>query len=419
MKAFFSKPLVVAAGFALLFGGAFCAAYFTTPLWGTFSYKASLATSTVPLIPAIPVRQATHIAMPLAVKGIYMTACTASSKTLREKLVTLIKETEVNSLVIDIKDYTGRISYETKDKDLLPAVAKGSGSCFVSDMQDFIDELHADGVYVIGRISTFQDKFRVSSRPDLAVKKRTATSTPWQDRNGIQWIDASAKDHWDYIVALAHDSWGIGFDEINFDYIRFPSDGDMKDIYFPFSGTKDKSGVMESFFSYLKEHLSDIDVKMSADLFGMTTTNKDDLGIGQVLEKAMPYFDFIDPMVYPSHYADNFANFGDPNKHPYEVVEYSLKKGVERALATSTRISTLLGEPIASTTPPLFTKPAYDKQIMRPWLQDFNYPVPYTPEMVRTQIQATYDNGLSSWILWDAANRYTRSALLPESNSGN
>lgn len=417
MKSLFTKTPYLISGFIVLFLSSFSLVYFTTPFFGTFSYNAPIATTTL-AVKASYQRPTTHFAKPSSVKAVYMTACTASSKNLREKLVMLINETEINSVVIDIKDYTGRISYQTKNQDLSISSAKGSESCFVSDMQDFIDELHKNEVYVIGRISVFQDKFMVKNKPELAVKKRTATSTPWQDRKGISWIDVSAKEHWNYISLLAHDAWSVGFDEVNFDYIRFPSDGDMKDIYYPFSKSMDKSTALELFFSYLQKSLSDIPIKMSADLFGMTTTNHDDLSIGQVLEKALPYFDFIDPMVYPSHYSVGFNNLGDPNKHPYEVVDYSLKKGIERTIATTTKIDTLLGESIASTTPTMYTKPSYDRQAIRPWLQDFNYPVPYTAEMVRTQIQATYDNGLTSWILWSPSNRYTREALKDETRAG-
>ena len=129
----------------------------------------------------------------------------------------------------------------------------------------------------------------------------------------------------------------------------------------------------------------------SADLFGMTTTNDDDLNIGQILENAFPYFDYVAPMVYPSHYTNNFIGLGDPNKHPYEVIFYSMQRGVERAV-------------IASTSP--------DK--LRPWIQDFDYGGNYGEEEVRAQINAVNDVGLSSWMLWDPSNRYTEGALFEE-----
>ena len=148
-------------------------------------------------------------------------------------------------------------------------------------------------------------------------------------------------------------------------------------------------------------------VVKSADLFGMAATNYDDLGIGQQLERALPYVDFIDPMVYPSHYPNGFNGLGNPNKYPYEVVHSSMVIAVERTLATSTTVRTLSGVPIASTSPQRYTKEAYSASKIRPWLQDFDYPVEYTPAMVEAQIKATTDAGLNSWLFWDPANKYT------------
>jgi hypothetical protein len=397
----------------VIFLFSFILQYVSWPGLGQVSYALTpVATSTMPAIPlepAIPVRVATHIDTPAAVRGIYMTSCVASMPTLRSKLADLIHETELNSVVIDIKSFDGHISFEPKDEEL----KKAMGGCFVKDMQDFIDSLHEKNIYVIGRVASFQDSLRVKSHPELAVKKASATSTVWGDHKGIPWIDASAKPHWDYLVSIAEESHAIGFDEINFDYIRFPSDGNMKDIYYPWSGTKNKSEVMKSFFEYLSQRLKPQGITISADLFGMTTTNTDDLNIGQVLEYALPNFDYIAPMVYPSHYPVGFMGFSDPNKHVYEIVFYSMKTAADRAAATTTVVY-LPDARIGTSTPALYSKPSFDKKKLRPWLQDNNYPVTYTAEMVRAQIKAAYDAGLDSWMLWNAGNRYTRGALEAE-----
>jgi hypothetical protein len=268
-------------------------------------------------------------------------------------------------------------------------------------MPEFIEYLHSKNIFVIGRITAFQDQFMTKLHPDWSVKKNSDRNINWKDRKGISFIDAGNRDMWDYLVELGKESHRIGFDELNYDYIRFPSDGDMKDIYFPWSNdiivanaTSSKSGksiVMRNFFDYLHANLKGTGVVLSADLFGMTTTNYDDLNIGQVLEDAIPNFDFIAPMVYPSHYPSGFNGYKDVNAHAYDIVYYSMSKAAERLVA-------------ASSTP----------LKLRPWLQDNDYPVPYTPEMVRAQIQATYDAGLTSWMLWDAGNTYTRAALKPE-----
>jgi hypothetical protein len=363
----------------------------------------STSTSAVPVPQG---RQATHISTPPAVRGIYMTSCVAATPSLRNNLVKLLDETELDAVVIDAKTFDGYLSFRPQSEKLQAY----TGGCFVKDMQDFVDLLHQHGVYVIARVASFQDQLQVKLRPDLAVKKATATSTVWSDYKGIHWIDASSREHWDYLATIAEEAHAIGFDEINFDYIRFPADGNMKDISFPISGARKKSDVMRDFYQFLHQRLSPEGITISADLFGMTSTNQDDLNIGQLLENALPNFDYIAPMTYPSHYPNGFMGFADPNQHVYDIVRYSMDHAVARAIATTTAVA-LPDARIGTSTPAVFAKPSFDKKKIRPWLQDNNYPVPYTPEMVRAQIQAAYDAGLDSWMLWNAGNRYTRAAL--------
>ncbi len=328
-----------------------------------------------------------YVETPLAVKGIYMTSWTASSPSLRESLVKIIDETEVNSIVIDIKDYSGKIIFPLESKELKTF---GSEEVRVRDLKDFIEQLHKKGVYVIGRIAVFQDAYFVKHRPDLAVKNKLGTDV-WKDRKSISWVDPGSVEYWDYIILLSKEARKIGFDEINFDYIRFPSDGDMQNISYPWSSTTPKTVVLENFFQYLQVGLADSGLKTSADLFGMVTSTKDDMGIGQVLEKALSYFDYISPMVYPSHYPENFEGYKNPEAHPYEIITLTMKPAIERAI-------------LASTSP--------DK--LRPWLQDFGLKVKYGETEVRAQIKAVNDLGLSSWLLWSASNRYTKGALNKE-----
>ncbi len=350
--------------------------------------------------------KASHVKTPDAVKAIYMTSWVAGTPSIREGLVQIIKDTEVNSVVIDIKDDTGRISFDVWDEAL---DAIGSEEIRIGDLREFIEELHKENIYVIGRISAFQDPYMTAHKPEWAVKKASDTSVVWTDRKGISWIDAGTKEMWDYLVAIGEESYKAGFDELNYDYVRFPSDGDMSDIYYPNSEQTvladpdfGKADVIESFFAYLHEELKDSGAVLSADLFGMTTTNDDDLNIGQVLERALPYFDFIAPMVYPSHYPNTFIGLGNPAAYPYEVIDYSMEEAIKKVNALK-----------SATTTPTWIREKVNPLQIRPWLQDFDLGAVYTPEMVRAQIQATYDNGLTSWMLWDAANTYTRGALLP------
>jgi len=351
---------------------------------------AVIASSTT--LAAEPVFKVTHIKTPEQVKALYMTSYVAGTRSLRNNLVKLVDDTELNAVVIDIKDYSGKISFEVSSEYINKF---GSTERRIVDIKEFIDELHKKGIYVIGRLSCFQDAHMVKVHPEFAVK-RASDGKVWTDNKGISWIDPGAEPMWEYLIAVAKESYSLGFDEINFDYIRYPSDGNMKDIRYPFSEGKNKSYTLKEFYKYVDKHMGDIPI--SADLFGMTTTNKDDLGIGQILEDALMYFDYVAPMVYPSHYPKNFNGIENPNTKPYEVIYAAMSGGVNKIKA--------MNATVASTSPISIKK-------LRPWLQDFSiYGVTYGAPEVRAQIKATYDVGLDSYMLWNASNRYTPGALL-------
>jgi hypothetical protein len=355
-----------------------------------------------------------HLETPVPLRALYMTACVAGTPTFRGDLVRIAEETEINAMVIDIKDYSGTISFRTGNPLFAAAELKNCGAL---DMKEFIAELHEKGIYVIGRITVFQDPTYTRAHPELAVLKESDGSV-WKDYKGLSFIEVGARPYWEYIVTLSKISYELGFDELNYDYVRFPSDGNMQDIYYPFSesiiGADPRYGkalVLRDFFSYLHKELAQTGAILSVDLFGMTTTNPDDLNIGQILEYAEPYFDYIAPMVYPSHYPAGFNGWANPNKYPYEVVRFSMDRAVERLIATSTTIRIPDSIPLSTSTPALYPKQAVNPKKLRPWLQDFDYGGIYDADEVLAQIQATYDAGLDSWMLWAPSNRYTVEAL--------
>lgn len=321
-----------------------------------------------------------HIKTPEPLKAVYMTSWVAGNEKLRNRIIDLIDRTEINSIVIDIKDYTGRISFKVDDEKLKEI---GSVEDRIPDIVDLIDALHEKNIYVIGRISSFQDSYFVKKFPQYAVKKKNGEV--WKDHKGISWLDAGAEPVWDYLVSIGNEAYAKGFDELNFDYIRFPSDGNMDDISYAFGNGRNRIQVMKDFYAFIDKSFRPKGIPISADLFGMTTSNSDDLGIGQILGNALIHFDYVSPMIYPSHYPPNFNGWPNPAKKPYEVIKFALEKGMNKAL-------------VASTSP----------NKIRPWLQDFGINgVPYTPEMVREQIKATYDVGLTSWMMWNASNNYS------------
>jgi hypothetical protein len=356
---------------------------------GKVTYSEVISDVSTTTVMASTTPAVTHISTPDPLKAVYMSSWAAGNKKFRDHLFDLVDNTEINAVVIDVKDFSGRISFPVDDARLLKI---GASENRIPDVKELVAKLHEKNVYVIARISSFQDSFLIKAHPELAVK--TKSGAIWQDYKGVKWLDAGAQPVWDYLVAISEQSYAYGFDEINFDYLRYPSDGNLKDIAYSWSNGRTRREVMHDFFLYLREQLASTSVPISADLFGLTTSSNDDLGIGQVLVDALPYFDYVSPMVYPSHFSTGYLGFAKPAVHPYDVVKFAMTTAVDRAIAASSSPSKL-----------------------RPWLQAFDMGAVYTPAMVRAQIQATNDAGLSSWMLWDAGCIYDKKDLVEKGGS--
>ncbi len=327
---------------------------------------------------------------PEEIKALYSTGWSAGNAKKMDGFIDLIKKHKLNALVIDIKDYSGLIFYDIEMEEISANKAK---EIRIPKINSLLKKLHDGNIYAIARIAVFQDSLMASARPELAVKNKI-TGKVWKDNKGLAWIDPAAREYWDYIVKISQNAAARGFDEINFDYIRFPSDGSLSGMDFPFydSETRTKSEALKEFFVYLRSSLKGI--KISADLFGLATINKDDLGIGQVIEDAYANFDFVSPMVYPSHYANGFLGYKNPAEYPYEVVKYSLEKAVKR-----------LNEYNDKTAKETENKAA-NKVKIRPWLQVFDLGAKYGPKSVGLQIKASDEAGSVGWMLWSPSNNY-------------
>jgi len=335
---------------------------------------------------------------PAVIKAIYATNWSVANEKKLNYLINLIKTTELNALVIDIKDFSGYISYNTNLE--LPK-KYNAVELRIPKLNRLIKRLHDEGIYLIGRIAVFQDQRLPLARPDLALHA-SSTKGLWHDRKGLMWLDTAAQEVWDYNISVAKEILARGFDEVNFDYVRFASDGNMSDVTYPYwDGRMPRSKVVSNFFKYIRESLPDS--KLSVDIFGLVTIAADDLGIGQYFEDALPYFDAIAPMVYPSHYSKGFNGYQNPADHPYEVVKYSLDFAVRR----------MKDFMLYASTTPMQVK-------LRPWLQDFDLGANYDAAKVRAEIQAVIDSASSSpelfdgWMLWDPNNVYTSGALIEE-----
>ncbi len=386
-----------------------------------------------------------HLANPpKLIKAVYATSWSAGSSAKMDYLINLIKTTELNAIVIDLKDFSGTVTYDIK----LPEVVKaGARQVRIPKINALIKKLHDNNIYVIGRVTDFQDPILAKARPDLAIKN-SATGKTWTDKSGLAWIDPGSQDAWKYIVSIAQDATARGFDEINFDYLRFPSDGNLSLMQYPHTDlTKEKkSDVIRSFFQYLHANMSN--TKISADVFGLTTVNTDDMGIGQVIEYAFENFDYVAPMVYPSHFGPGLFGYKNPAQYPYEIIQASMESAYNRLITYNQKQITLADAGQASSSSAISDKLPISAKL-RPWLQSFDLGATYDAAKIKAQITATTDSlckyvygattdpktkkttttktceSLSQaeinkiyngWMLWDPRNNYIKASLQAEGN---
>lgn len=354
------------------------------PSAGAPASSAQTAAVVAPAVVPPPPPIVSHVSTPAKVKGIYVSSWSAGTASSMAHINGLLAGGTLNSIVIDIKDATGRLSYAPLDPTL---AATGVGTRRIANLSALIQSLHAKGIYVIGRISVFQDQYYPTIHPETALQD-SGTHAPWKDPHGLTYLQASNTNVWHYTESIAEDAYAQGFDEINLDYVRFPSDGNLKAID-EATFTKSKQDTIADFFTDVDTTLRQHDhIPLSADIFGLTLSASDDMGIGQKLELIASHVDYVCPMIYPSHFANGSYGFKNPADHPYDVIHKSLSDGIAKLAAAN--ISTAK---------------------LRPWLQDFNLGAIYTPDMVQAQITATNDVGVPSWLFWDAKNLYTSSVF--------
>ncbi len=323
---------------------------------------------------------------PQVVKGIYATGWMAGSSKWLPRLVNFIDTTELNALVIDVKDDTGTISYKSK---VTLAIENEASQNKITDPQKMIQTLREHNIYPIARIVVFKDPFLARKKPEWAVKD--ISGGLWHDHKGLNWIDPNNRLYWNYVIDIAKEAISLGFQEIQFDYVRFTSDGDLKRCIYPYSTQQLRQDVIQEFLKYSRTQLKSYQIPISADIFGLTTSATDDLGIGQKFEKIASSVDVICPMVYPSHYALGTFGLKNPNSNPYLTVFHGVSDAKRRL--------DKLG--LGSQTPQL-----------RPWLQDFSLGYHYGRNEIQKQIQAVKDAGVQEWIFWNPSCRYDKSKYI-------
>lgn len=329
----------------------------------------------------------------VAVKGLYLTGWTAGDPKKLEKYIELANTTEINAYVIDIKNDDGQLSYESQ----VPEVREAGAWVKKYDAGKLIQTLHDNDIYAIGRIVCFRDPIYSKKNPDQAILHTQGGLWRENKKNAdYTWLNPTLRENWDYIIAIAREAAELGFDEIQFDYIRFPY-GDRSKMVFG-SNPFVKEEVINSFIAYAREQLPG--VILSADVFGIICESSGDReDIGQNLETIGMKLDYISPMTYPALYAYgqvvDGVKFPNPDLEPYSVVYHSLAKAKRR-------ISAIEGYR-ADVRP-------FIQAFTASWIKPGTYQE-YGAKQYRQQIQAVYDAGYEQWILWDANNRYDFTAF--------
>lgn len=336
--------------------------------------------------PALPAR----MQRPDSVRALYVNAWAAGSRSRMADLIRIAETTEINALVIDIKESDSYLTHGATSIALANEI--GAHERPASRwLPALVDTLNAKGIYPVARIVVFKDRMLADKRADLAIQHRDGGT--WKDQKGKPWVNPYSRTVWDYNIAIAKEALDMGFAEVQWDYVRFPdvTDARRAEMVFPGANGVSRDDNIRDFITYSRQQLASYGVPITADVFGLVTHLEGDVQIGQNWEKLVVVSDVILPMVYPSHYNPGLYGFQRPNAQPYEIVRLSMEDAVRRSkfLADSAGVRT--GE-------------------VMPWLQAFSATwidnITYGPEHLRAQIQATYDAGLKSWVLWNPGTKY-------------
>lgn len=314
------------------------------------------------------------------VRAVYVNRFAAQSARKMKKLVALADSTEINALVIDMKDEFG-LNFTTTN----PAFAKNAGTAgVVKNLPALLDTLRAHKILAIARLVVFKDSVAAHVHPEWTIRRKD--STIWRDKKGIAWVNPYQHELWDYNIGVAEELAKMGFGEIQFDYIRFPEPyPSLPRQVFPSSGNTSKPDLLAAFLKEATTRLDKLGVRTTADIFGLVTTVNGPLEVGQYWEKISPNVDVVLPMVYPSHYPHGDFGIPVPNAEPYKVVSIAVGRAKQR------------DQKLGIKTP----------EHIRPWLQAFTLgKPPYGPEQIEAQKKAVYDSGYDGWVLWNPGSRY-------------
>jgi len=324
-------------------------------------------------------------------RGIYLTKYSASNDRL-DKLIEMTKRTEINTFVIDVKDDKGHMLFQTKAAEKYSPEANTYAT--VKDIAALMKKLKENNIYTVARIVSFKDPTYTMHHTDRAIIYKDS-GKPFKNSDGLIWASAYDRTLWEYNLEVSKEAAKAGFNEIQFDYVRFPaSDGGKLDKSLDYRNTKGESKpqAIQDYLKYAREQLAPLNVYISADIYGLVGSVADDMSLGQYWEAVSNVVDYVCPMMYPSHYANRTYGLSVPDAYPYETVFYSAKDSVARNKNIET--------------------PA----VVRPWIQDFTAPwvaghIKYSDKQVEDQIRALRENGVKEYLLWNAGNKYSEGAV--------
>ncbi len=327
------------------------------------------------------------------VKAAYLTYFGIGDKGIRGRVLDLAARTELNAVVIDVKGDRGWIVYRTAVPEALAVGAQGPAT--LKDFDGLMADLKSRGIYTIGRIVTFKDNILANARPELAIID-TRTGRPWIDNEKLAWVDPFREEVWNYNIAIAQEAVRKGFDEVQFDYVRFPTDGKLSAAkYSQPNNAQTRLPTIAGFLSKARRELGPMGAFVAADVFGYTAFNENDTDIGQRIEELSQHLDYICPMVYPSGYHLGIPGVRNPVAQPYEIVKESVRLTRKRSAPGAVQV--------------------------RPWLQDFkDYAFDkriFGVNEIRAQIRGARDGGALGFMLWNPKNDYTGAALAPKTTA--
>ncbi|MBN1957251.1 MAG: hypothetical protein JXQ81_08475 [Desulfuromonadales bacterium] len=323
------------------------------------------------------------VLQPFVPKALYLSYWAAGSRDLRDHLIGLVEETGMNALVIDLKSSRGDIAFKSR----LPLAREigAQKARTLKDLPQFLNALKQRGIYTIGRIVVFKDDALAKSRRKLAVL--TPEGYLWEDREKISWVDPFNREVWNYNIGLAEEAARIGFDEIQFDYIRFPANSDL--VFSSENTGENRVAAISGFLHQARQKLSPYPVLTSANIFGYICWKHKDQKIGQRLIDLAQHVDYLSPMLYPSSFPHGIPGYANPVANVYEVIAHSLKRAGELSGLPAVRF--------------------------RPWLQAFrDYAFDhrrFSADDIHAQINASVAAGSHGWMLWNAASRFNLAGL--------